>query len=132
MLKTHSAFVKRFDGGMGNGIGFNDFLILYQLNQTSDQKMRRVDLAEKIGMTASGITRLLLPLEKIGLIKNGPASKDARVRHVAISDGGKEKFEEALERLNYLFEDIMPDVNKKNIKQVSDLLFDIGGRVLMN
>jgi len=130
--KTHSALIRRFDGGMGNGIGFNEFLILFYLDQPNDQKMRRIDLAEKIGITASGVTRLLLPMEKIGLIKSGPISEDARVRFVSISASGKQKFSEALERLNFFLKEILPDKKDKDIKILSDLFIEIGGKILMS
>jgi len=131
LTKTQSIIARRFDGGIGNGLGFNEFLILLHLNE-SGQKMRRVDLAEKIGMTASGVTRILLPMEKIGLIKNGPVSDDARVRFVVSSASGKQKYEEALERLNLLLEDILSGTKEKDVKKLSDLFIGIGGKILMN
>ncbi|MFH1668247.1 MAG: MarR family transcriptional regulator [Candidatus Komeilibacteria bacterium] len=130
--KTQAVLVKHFDKGMGNGIGFNEFLILFYLNQSDDQKMRRVDLAEKIGVTASGVTRMLLPMEKIGLIKNGLVSNDARVRLVSLSESGKQKFSDALERLEFLVKDIFSDVNKNEIKNFSNLLIGVGGKILMS
>jgi len=62
---------------MGNGIAFNEFLILYYLDKTSDKTMRRIDLAEKVGLTASGIICILIPMEKIGLITSGSNDGDA-------------------------------------------------------
>jgi hypothetical protein len=58
---------RRFDASL-NGISFNEFIIMYTISQARDGKMRRVELAESMGLTPSGITRLLLPMEKIGLI----------------------------------------------------------------
>ena len=128
--KTQSILSHRFDRGLG-GLSFSEFLILFYLDQADGQKMRRVDLAEKIGMTASGVTRLLLPMEKIHLIKSGPTEKDARVRFVTISPAGKEKLTEALERLEILAEEIIPTTKTKEIEIFSDLLIEISGRGLM-
>lgn len=128
--KTQTILSHRFDRGLG-GLGFNEFLILYYLDQSDGQKMRRVDLAEKVGMTASGVTRLLLPMEKIHLIKSGPVEQDARVRFVTLTAAGKEKLKEALERLEIFAEEIMPAAKTKEIEALSDLLLDIGGRALM-
>lgn len=132
LSKTHSIIIKRFDSGMGNGIGFNEFLILFYLDQAKEKKLRRIDLAEKIEMTASGITRILLPMEKIGLIKNDSDTKDARVRLVSISASGRQKFEEALERLNFLFDDVLANKKASEIKALSDMLRQIGGEILMS
>lgn len=129
--KTQTILNHRFDRGL-NGLGFSEFLILFHLDQAESKKMRRVDLAEKIGMTASGVTRLLLPMEKIGLIKSGPIEKDARVRFVMIASGGKQKLADALERMEILAEEIIPAKKTKEIADLSDLLIEIGGRALMS
>lgn len=132
LAKTQSVFVKRFEGGLGNGLGFNEFLILYHLNQSPDKKMRRIDLAEKISMTASGITRMLLPMEKIGLIKSDSVAEDARVKFVLISKSGQEKIEETTERLNDLIEEILSPIKDAEIKNLSNFLVEIGGKILMS
>ena len=93
--------------------------------------MRRVDIADKIGLTPSGVTRLLLPMEKIHLIKSGPIEEDARVRFVQLASAGKQKLAETLERLEVLAEDIIPNKKTKEIESLSGLLMEIGGRALM-
>ena len=130
MAKTQTILNNRFDRGLG-GLGFSEFLILYHLSLADGQKMRRVDIADKIGMTASGVTRLLLPMEKVHLVKSGPSEQDARVRGVILATGGKEKLTEALERIEVLAEDIIPSSGKKMAENFSDFLVDIGGRALM-
>ncbi len=39
-------------------------MTLYYLERAPGGRLRRVDLAERLGLTASGVTRSLLPLEK--------------------------------------------------------------------
>ena len=39
------------------------------MNNSKTKSMRRVDLAQSLGLTASGETRLVAPMEKIGLIQ---------------------------------------------------------------
>lgn len=131
LLKVQTILTQRLDRGLG-GLGLNEFLILYSLSQADDQKMRRVDLAGKIGMTASGVTRLLLPMEKIHLIKSGPAGQDARVRYVLLTPAGKEKLTEAVERLEILAEEVVPNEKTKEIEVFSSLLLEISGRVIMS
>lgn len=130
LSKTATILSNRFDKGLG-GIGFNEFLILYHLSLAENQKLRRVDIAEKIGITASGVTRLLLPMEKIGLIMSGPLGDDARVREVHIAPGGTTKLEEALERLEIFAEDIIPQEKITEIENCSKILIEIGGKTLM-
>jgi DNA-binding MarR family transcriptional regulator len=132
LAKAQSILVKRFEGGLGNGLGFNEFLILYYLNSAEDKKMRRVDLAEKISLTASGVTRLLLPMEKIGLVKSDENSDDARVRIIMISKSGQNKIEETLARFSDLIEEILSPIKDSEIKNLSNLLLDVAGKILMN
>lgn len=132
LAKTYSVLLKRFEGGLGNGLGFNEFLILFHLNQSPGGKLRRIDLAEKIGITASGVTRLLLPMEKIGLIKSDSNNTDARVKFVIISKSGQEKINETQERLSDLTEEIFSPLAKKELNNLSKSLIDIGGKILMN
>jgi DNA-binding MarR family transcriptional regulator len=132
LAKAQSILVKRFEGGLGNGLGFNEFLILFYLNNAEGKKMRRVDLAEKISLTASGVTRLLLPMEKIGLVKSDENSDDARVRIIMISKSGQNKIEETLARFSDLIEEILAPIKDSDIKNLSNLLVDVGGKILMS
>ncbi|MDP5054543.1 MAG: MarR family transcriptional regulator [Congregibacter sp.] len=94
----------RIDHNLGavHGIGYVEFMVLYQLARSTDRRMRRVDLATAIGRTASGVTRLLKPMEKIGLIARDSSDRDARVSLVTLTDTGLARLEEALTTLNEL------------------------------
>ncbi len=125
MARTQAVMARRFDGRIPHGLGLNDFMILYQLSQNPEGKMRRVDLAEKIGLTASGVTRMLLPMEKIGLVKREVNEQDGRVSYVALANGGKILFEEALQWTELLAEELLP-AKTKNIEELSSLLETLG------
>lgn len=107
IAKFQANMTRRFDAKLG-GIGLSEFLILLELSHAENESMRRIDLAEKIGLTASGVTRLLLPMEKIGLVKTEAAESDARVRSVKMASGGRRKLEEALERAEIFCEESIP------------------------
>src|SRR5512141_1775053 len=106
LAKTQDLMSRRFDLGLG-GLGLTEFIILLHLSQAEGNKMRRVDLSEKVGLTASGITRLLLPMEKIGLTKKEIDTTDARASFVVLASGGRRKLEEAMERAEQLTEEIL-------------------------
>lgn len=78
-----------------HGISFTEYLVLKELNQAREKKLRRVDLAQRIGLTASGVTRLLNPMQKIGLVCKEEAARDARVSLVALTSTGERIFMEA-------------------------------------
>lgn len=78
-----------------HGISFTEFAVLRQLHGAPQQRMRRIDLAHRIGLTASGVTRLLNPMEKIGLVAKQASERDARVSLVTLTEAGQRLFAEA-------------------------------------
>lgn len=78
-----------------HGISFTELMVLYHLDKAPDKTMRRIDLAECVGLSASGITRLLKPMEKIKLIQKEENPRDARVSLVKLSTSGERVFKEA-------------------------------------
>jgi DNA-binding MarR family transcriptional regulator len=129
LAKIQSVISRRFDGLSIHGIGFNDFMILYLLKQSTGERMRRIDLAEKIGLTASGVTRMLIPMEKTGLIAREANERDARVSYVVLTEAGKRIFEEARETAGYVAKEIIPAEKAKNIGPLSDILLGLGGNI---
>ena len=87
---------KKIDGKLGlHGISFTEYLIMYYLQQAPRQILRRVELADLIGITASGVTRLLAPMEKIGLVEKESNPRDARVSLVKLTTSGKTMYKDA-------------------------------------
>ncbi|AZA92412.1 transcriptional regulator SlyA [Chryseobacterium nakagawai] len=127
--KVQSVIARKFDSLSAHGLGFNDFVILYILSQSPESKMRRIDLAEKIGVTASGITRLLNPLEKVGLVTRETNERDARVSYVLITLNGKKIFEEAKITAELATNDILLSKKNKSLQTASGLLSELGGNI---
>jgi DNA-binding MarR family transcriptional regulator len=128
LAKLQTQLSRRLDSKLG-GLGLNEFIILHHLSEAEEEKMRRIDLAEALGFTASGITRLLLPMEKIGLIKKEVNHQDARSSFVALSAGGKRKLTEAMERLEIFAEDVLPAEKNKKIEELSELLSELSKNI---
>jgi DNA-binding MarR family transcriptional regulator len=68
---------------------------LLLLSRAKDGAMRRVDLAEGLGLTPSGVTRLLDGLERDGLVAKRSCVHDARVTYAVLTDSGAERLERA-------------------------------------
>lgn len=112
------------------GIWFTDFVVLYYLNDAEWKKLRRIDLAEKVGLTPSWITRLLLPMEKIGLISKEINKDDARVSFVMLAPGWKRMYDEALERAEIFTESIFPEKKDDEIKDFIKLIWKIWWKIM--
>ena len=99
---------RRLDGKLGalHGLSFVDFTVLLELSAQPQGRLRRVDLAEKLGVTQSAITRILIPLEKIGLVAREQDPRDARVGYAAITKTGRRICGEALETADALAQEV--------------------------
>ena len=128
LARVHAIVVRTFDSRLTGGIGFNDFVILYYLSQAPEERMRRIDLAEKVALFASGVTRMLLPMEKIGLVKREASDTDARVSYVKLASGGKRILEETLDRADMLCEEFLPSTTLEKKDDISEIfsLFRMG------
>jgi DNA-binding MarR family transcriptional regulator len=128
LSKVLTENTRRFSGGL-DGLGFNEFVILLHLSRADQNRLRRIDLAEKIGLTASGVTRILAPMEKMGLVKKEVASRDARVSYVVITASGERNLDETLDKAEQASEKIFPSSKLKSISGLSDLLVESGGEI---
>ena len=128
LSRIHTVLSRRMDAKLG-GLGFSDFLILYALSTAEGKRMRRIDLAEAIGLTASGITRLLLPMEKIGLVKREAHDGDARVSYVAIAPGGEMKLAEAISRAEEFCSDIIHPAESVEVERANNIIEKMSKRI---
>lgn len=129
LSQAFAAISRRFDH-MGSMVGFNDFVILYHLHVAEDNKLRRIDLADKTGLTASGITRLLPALEKLKLIERQSDPRDARVSYVALTLGGQRVLTETMERAEHVAATVAPSLGEKEFTKFSGALNDMRRRSL--
>jgi DNA-binding MarR family transcriptional regulator len=78
-----------------HGLTINDYGCLLLLSRAGEQGMRRIDLANELRLSPSGITRLLDRLEDQGLVGKGECKEDARVSYAILTDAGLAKLKEA-------------------------------------
>jgi len=119
-LAKADAIVSRKIGGQG--LGFGDLAVLYAISQAPEGRIRRIDLAEQVGLTASGVTRLLIPLEKIGVIKREAHERDARVSYATLTKAGKELFTDTLKTVERKCDDLITAEQTKNLESASKIL----------
>jgi DNA-binding MarR family transcriptional regulator len=72
-----------------HGLGLNDLALLLELDSAPSGRLRRLDLAERLGITPSGVARQLAPLERRGLVGRESHPDDARLAIVVLSEAGK-------------------------------------------
>jgi DNA-binding MarR family transcriptional regulator len=87
----------RADAELGavHGIGLSDFAAMHYLAEAPAGRLRRVDLARRMALTPSGVTRLLAPLERRGLVAREEVGHDARATYAALTRSGKSLIRDA-------------------------------------
>jgi DNA-binding MarR family transcriptional regulator len=97
LLRAHSALMRRFSTELltMHGLTLNGYEVLLHLAHAPERRLRRVDLAESVLLTASGITRLLDGLERSGYVSRATSEQDARVSYAVLTDEGYEKLRSA-------------------------------------
>jgi DNA-binding MarR family transcriptional regulator len=78
-----------------HGLTINDYGCLLLLSRAGEEGMRRIDLANDLRLSPSGITRLLDRLEDQGLVGKGACKEDARVSYAILTEDGLTKLREA-------------------------------------
>ena len=78
-----------------HGLTINDYGCLLLLSRAGEEGMRRIDLANELRLSPSGITRLLDRLEDQGLVGKGACKEDARVSYAILTEAGLSKLREA-------------------------------------
>jgi DNA-binding MarR family transcriptional regulator len=109
LLSAHAAATRKLNAQLlaDHGLTLSDYEVLLRLSRAPDRRMRRVDLAEQVFLTASGITRLLDGLERQGFVERASCSTDRRVVYAVLTDAGMAKLREAapthVEQIEELF-----------------------------
>jgi len=86
--------------GHHHGVSLSDLALLLELRDAPGEKLRRAELAHRLGVTPSGIARQVAPLERIGLVGRESNPRDARLALVTLTDSGRRVAEEAAATAN--------------------------------
>lgn len=134
LTRAYAMLTRRMDNALSSlhGLSFGDFMILYYLERAPESRLRRVDLAERLGVTASGITRSLLPLEKLGLVSRQPDLRDARVSYASLTKSGLQLLKYALVSVEPIAKEAVQVVSNEQIGALSSLLGQLAGINLSN
>lgn len=97
LLRSTGELTARMDRRLSaeHGLSLREYEVLLALDGAPGRRMRRVDLAAKVLLTQSGVTRLLVKLEHDGLVEKVPGEEDRRVAYAQLTEAGRRRFAEA-------------------------------------
>ena len=87
----------RLEAGLSQikGITFAEYRLLRAIALSPQERASRVDLAERVRLSPSGVTRALQPLEKLGFVETHRGERDARLALAALTPHGEELLSDA-------------------------------------
>jgi DNA-binding MarR family transcriptional regulator len=123
----HSKLQRKIDGQLSiHGISFTEYQIMHHLANAPEQTLRRIELAECVGISASGVTRILAPMEKNHIVEKHANPRDARVSLVKLSLAGVTLFQDASTSFTYCAQEICSSLSTKQL----ETLIDLSARIL--
>lgn len=131
LLRAQAHLQNRFAAELGgiHGLSVNELLLLMHLDQSEGGRLRRVDLAERLDMSQSGVTRMLAPMEKVGWVDRAEDRRDARVSYVVLRKAGRRLAREGARTLAAQAETLFGEPwSEEDIEALSALL----GRLTAN
>lgn len=129
LTRAYATLMRRLDNALSgvHGLSFGDFMILHHLGRAPGLRLRRIDLAERLGLTPSGVTRSLLPLEKLGLVGRQPDLRDARVGYASLTDAGQTLLGHAQVSVQALAQEVTRGLPAAELELLSNQLAMLAG-----
>ena len=123
LSSLHTHILKRIEQQLSiHGISFTEWMVMHRLYAAPKATMRRIDLAESVGLSASVVTRLLQPMEKLHLVEKESNPRDARVSLVRLSTTGKTLYQDAFTSCRQSAESLAEPLTKKQLASFLELI----------
>ncbi len=126
LLQSADVLKARLSGEFSavHGLSVNEFFLLMHLERASLNRLSRAELAKRMHVSASTVTRMAAPMEKLGLLDRQLDERDARLAFVVLTETGRSRLLEAKEtfakQAGYMFEDRWDEAE---LEQLSSLLY---------
>jgi len=131
LLAAHATLTRELSASLvaTHGLTINDYGALLLLSRADENGMRRIDLANRLQLSPSGITRLLDRLEDQGLVGKGVCETDARVSYAILTEAGREKLSEAAPgHVEDIDRRLSAALSEEEMETLADLLGRLGDR----
>lgn len=104
-----------------HGISLTEYLVMHYLYGSPHNAVPRIDLAEHLGMSASGVTRLIAPLDKNNIIEKVTNPRDARQSLVKLSKTGQRIYKEASVSFEHITKDLVGHLSQSQQEKLIEL-----------
>jgi DNA-binding MarR family transcriptional regulator len=96
-LRAHATVVRALEADLlaEHDLPLASYDVLVQLSESPDQRLRMTELADRVLLSRSGLTRLADRLEREGLLRREACPSDARGTLAVLTDTGLQRLREA-------------------------------------
>lgn len=125
LLEASTEIKARLSGEFASvhGLSVNEFLLLLHLQRATAHRLSRVELSKRMHVSASTVTRMARPMEKVGLLGREADARDARLAFVVLTETGATRLAEAQATLAKRAEGFFADRwTDEELTQLSGLL----------
>ncbi len=113
LVRVGGSLTQKLDSQLSiYGMTYSELMVLHHLASSPEKMLRRVDLADAVSLTASGVTRMLKPMEKLGWVMKQANARDARVSFVKLTDAGSDLYKDAFASVSDRSEMILGSITK--------------------
>jgi DNA-binding MarR family transcriptional regulator len=97
MLEVHSTLITRLDSELEreHGLPLSSYEVLLHLANSDEGSLRMGELADRLFLSRSGLTRLIDRLVKAELVEREVCESDRRGYFARLTETGRERFDEA-------------------------------------
>lgn len=133
LFDSQARLEERFANGLGSihGLSLKDTLLLLHVAQAEGGRLSRIELAKRLSISPSTVTRTTAPLEKRGMLGRESSARDARYAYVVLTDAGRRAVTDAsatLERMSASA--FTPDWTAAEVGKLTSLLGRLAHRPL--
>lgn len=125
ILGASAYLEERFAGELGSihGLALKELLLLMHLERVPHMRLSRIDLAKRLHVSPSTVTRMTNPLEKLGRVGREADPRDARFAYVVLTEAGRQLVADARTTIERMAADTFRDRwAKTEISTLADLL----------
>lgn len=96
-LRAHSQVTKRLEADLlaEHDLPLASYDVLLQLAEAPDRRLKMTELADRVMLSRSGLTRLVDRLSGEGLVERAACPGDARVTHAVLTEAGLQRLRTA-------------------------------------
>ena len=92
-LRAHARVIRRLEAELmaQHRLPLGSYDVLVQLVEAPGRRLRMSELAERVLLSRSGLTRLVDRMEREGLVRREPCEDDARGLYTVLTDAGYDR-----------------------------------------